>query len=147
MAHEDETTGVGGRSAVLRAAAAAAATSAAAYGVQRLRAGREGRGGSPVTEDAVERDGDERGAGGKRQELTQALTSKAAEAKHAASRLTPGGGPSSSIESAWEALSPYLLRLAREAASSLGAAVAGKAPELVREELMPRFIEGFENAS
>ncbi|MGN6798077.1 MAG: hypothetical protein ACTHKS_08005 [Gaiellaceae bacterium] len=131
----------------MRAAVAAAATGVAAYGVRRLRT----RGQDDEPEDGEEEAaGDDDGSNeddssSKREELTQALTSKVSDAKKAASKLKPGSGDRrSTLDTAWDAASDHVLPVAGDAASSLGASVAKKAPEFVREELMPRFIEGFQ---
>jgi hypothetical protein len=151
MAEGNQSTGTGdgAQSTIVRAAVAAAATGAAAYGVKRLRASQHGRGDSGEEHEPGARDNgaqsDENGSSGKRGELTQTLTSKASEVKKAATKLKPGGSKSS-VESAWETASPYVLRFANEAAAFLGSTVGEKAPDLVRDELMPHFIEGFEQA-
>jgi hypothetical protein len=133
-------------SAVVRGMVAAAATGAAAYGVQRFRSSRSA-GGSEEPERNVDDDA-EAGEGegsGRREELTQALTEKIGDAKRVASRLKPGGGRST-VETAWDAASDYLVPFANEAAASLGETVATKAPEIVRDDLLPRFIDGFQKA-
>jgi hypothetical protein len=95
-----------------------------------------------------EEDEGDRGVTDMGKELTQAVSSKASAAKGAASRkLKPEGEKLSSLGGAWEAASPYLLPFAKEAATSLGETVAKKAPDLVKDELMPRFIAGFEKES
>jgi hypothetical protein len=158
----DQLSGAQGHSTVVRGAVAAVATSAAAYGVQRWMASRQ-ESADEASADEVDGDdeaddeqadaasedrGDKRGWSGKREELTQTLTSKAAEAKKAAAKLRPGvDRRSSSLEGAWESASPHLIRVAKEAASALGAAVAEKAPDVIREELMPCFIDGFEKGT
>lgn len=137
------------QSTVMRVAVAAAATGAAAYGLQRLRASQDGdEAQAEEPDDQEEAETHERGWSDKREELTQALTSKAAEAKNAAAKLRPGRDKRSTpVGGGWEAASPYVLRAAREAASALGATTADKAPELIRDELIPSFIDGFENGT
>jgi hypothetical protein len=137
------------RSTVIRAAVAAAATGAAAYGVHRIRGSHEeepGDGDDDSSTDDQAEDADEgEGPSGKREELTQALTAKVSDAKKAATRLKPGGGGRrSALDTAWDAASDHLLPVAGEAAATLGATVAKKAPEIVRDKLLPRFIEGFQ---
>ena len=135
----------GPHSTAVRAAIAAAATGAAAYGVLKLRSNREAVDEeSSVNEDAAH-GGD---ATNKREELTHALATKVADAKKATSRLKPGGSRRGSIlDSAWDAASEQLLPVAQDAAAALGATVAKKVPDTVRDELMPRFIEGFQKAN
>jgi hypothetical protein len=136
--------------ATARAALAAAATGAAAYGVFKLRSHRaeevddDGRG---EEETAPDEDDDSGDATGRRQELTEALATKVASAKNATSRLKPGAGSHSILESAWDAASEQLLPIAQDAAAALGATVARKVPDTVRDELMPRFIEGFQKGT
>jgi hypothetical protein len=140
----------GTRSNVVRGAVAAAATGAAAYGVLKLRSKHEELNEEDsVAEEAGRDEGDDGGeATGKRQELTRALATKVTDAKKATSRLKPGGASRGSIlDSAWDAASEQLLPIAQEAAAALGATVAKKAPGTVRDELMPRFIEGFQEAN
>src|SRR3569623_3564698 len=127
-ADTDSQSGDEGRlSTVMRVAAAAAATGAAAYGARRLRGNREGE---PEADEPQE---DERSEpSSKREELSQALTSRVADVKRTASKLKPGeGGRRSTLDTAWAAASGHLLPVAGEAASSLGASIAKKAPEIV----------------
>jgi hypothetical protein len=131
---------------VVLAAVAAAATGAAAYGVVKLRSSREETGEEQAVDDEAAPDEEAGDAPGRRQELTQALAAKVADAKKATSRLKPGGGRGSTLESAWDAASEQLLPIAHHAAAALGATVAKKAPDAVREELLPSFIEGFQKA-
>jgi hypothetical protein len=147
--NSEPTQGGGTRSTVVRAAVAAAATGAAAYGVRRLRSSHQedGDAEAAAADDHPDEDGEDDGDTGKREELTRALSAKVSDAKNAASRLKPGGNGRSMVDTAWEAASEQLRPVAGEAAASLGATVAKKAPGVVRDELMPRFIEGFENAS
>jgi len=138
----------GTRTNVVRAAVAATATGAAAYGMLKLRSSRDERDEERVEDEAVSDENDDGGeTAGKRQELTQALATKVADARKATSRLRPGGGGRRSIlGSAWDAASEQLLPVAQDAAAALGATVARKAPDTVRDDLMPRFIEGFQEA-
>lgn len=139
----------GTQAKVVRSAVAAAATGAAAYTVLKLRSNRDAADERDSVEEAAAPEGDEEthDASGKRQELTQALAAKVAGAKKAGSRLKPGGAHHDSIlESAWEAASEQLLPVAQDAAEALGETVAKKVPDLVRDGLMPRFIEGFQKA-
>lgn len=48
--------------------------------------------------------------------------------------------------SAWEAASGALVPLAEEAAEAAGKFLAEKSPEVVRQRIVPRFIEAFNNA-
>jgi hypothetical protein len=131
----------------VRAALAAAATGAAAYGVLKLRSNRdEIDDDDPVEEEAPDEDEESGDTAGRRQELTEALATKVASAKNATSRLKPGSGGRSILDSAWDAASEQLLPIAQDAAAALGATVAKNVPETVRDELMPRFIEGFQKA-
>jgi hypothetical protein len=143
-------------STALRAVTAAAATGAAAYAARRIKA----RTANDAEDDAErgdetdERERDESESGGgitaKKDEVVDVLSSKVADAKHAAAKLRRGGGDSRSssiARSAWSSASEHLLPVAGEAASALGEKAAKKAPELLRKEIIPRFIEGFEKAS
>ena len=143
MADAEHAATGGSSSTALKAAVAAAATGAAVYAVRRVRADHD------AEEEADSKksggaDGD-RDSGSKREELTQALSSKVGDAKKAAQRLKPG--KSNVLETAWDSASGHVLPVANDLASSLGAAVAKKAPDVVRDELMPHFIDGFEKKS
>jgi hypothetical protein len=48
--------------------------------------------------------------------------------------------------SAWEAASNALLPMAEDAAEAAGKYLAEKAPDVVRERIVPRFIEAFNNS-
>ena len=135
---------------IVRAAVTAAATGAAAYGVRKLRSNRDEVDEKDAAEGETSPDVDqETGDGaGKRQDLTQTLATKVAGAKRATSRLKPSSaGHRSIVDSAWDAASEQLLPVAQEAAAALGAKVAKKAPDMIRDELIPRFIEGFQKAN
>jgi hypothetical protein len=153
MSESDQSTRLagGGQSTVALAAVVAAATGAAAYGVQRLRASRRNDDEAHEIDEPAADEADTESHGrephGRREELTQTLTSKVAEVKQAGERLKPSRDKAApAFERARDAASPYLVSFGKEAASSLGTTVAEKAPDLVRDELMPRFIEAFEKA-
>jgi hypothetical protein len=52
----------------------------------------------------------------------------------------------SMFSSGWDSARTSLLPMAEEAATSVGEYVGQHAPEIVRETLVPRFIDGFEKA-
>jgi|SRR5579884_3211255 len=142
--------GHGVAGAVARAVTAAAAAGAASYGVRRVveRRQHDQNGG---VEDESRRGGGEqeksgRGAGllAKKDDLAETLSAKAAGVKEKAKELRPGQNKS---PVSWESASEHLLPVAREAAAALGKKAAEKAPEVVRTELIPKFIEGFTKAS
>jgi len=63
-----------------------------------------------------------------------------------------GGGDSQSLlasagSSAWEAASDALLPMAEDAADAAGRYLAEHAPDIVRERIVPRFIQAFNDAS
>jgi hypothetical protein len=65
------------------------------------------------------------------------------------SRSSGGGGDSlvsDMLTSGWDAAKDSLLPLAENAATSAGEFLAQSGPELVRETLVPRFIDGFQSA-
>ena len=106
----------------LATAAAAAAAGAAVYGLRKaLASGGNGNASSSEHDDDYEDDGDEREESGMR-----------------------GGGM---LESVWESASDSLVPLAEQAADSLGKWVAENSPDLVRDRLVPRFIESFQDAA
>jgi hypothetical protein len=51
------------------------------------------------------------------------------------------------LETAWDSASRALVPLAESAAEAAGKWVAQNSPDLVRERLMPRFIESFTDAA
>jgi hypothetical protein len=122
-AEETEThdsSGNGARSTALKAAAAAAATGAVSFAVKKALS----HDGSSNDE---QRDGE--GSKGKRS----------------------SSGPSSLLASAgasaWEAASEALLPLAENAADAAGRYLAERAPDVVRERIVPRFVDAFNDAS
>jgi hypothetical protein len=126
---EEEQQGGQGRraSGALKTAAAAAATGAASYAVRRAMTRRNS------TDESDARAGNE------------TLSAKAAGVKEAAAKLRPTR-KSSLPRSAWDAASDYMLPFAREAAAAIGKAAAEKGPDVLRKEIIPRFIDGFEKA-
>lgn len=65
----------------------------------------------------------------------------AAKVKNAGSGLI-----ASAAATSWDAASDVLLPMADEAAESAGKYVATHGPEILRERLIPKFIEAFEDA-
>ena len=102
----------------LATAAAAAAAGAAVYGLKKALASGNGKSSSSEHEDD---DGDEREEGAMR-----------------------GGGM---LQSVWESASDSLVPLAEQAADAAGKWVAENSPDLVREHIVPRFIESFQDAA
>jgi hypothetical protein len=135
-------------STAVRAAAAAAVAGAASYGVRKALEHRDHGESS-----GEETDGDESGGGGltaKKDDLAETLSTKASDVKKAAGKLVPrrqSNDLSSLVSSAWQAAAEQLLPFAGQAAAALGKTAAEKAPEPVRKELIPRFIEGFQRSS
>jgi hypothetical protein len=101
----------------LATAAAAAAAGAAVYGLKKALAS----GGNAQLARGDEDDGDEREEGGMR-----------------------GGGL---VQSVWESASDSLVPLAEQAADAAGKWVAENSPDLIREHIVPRFIESFQDAA
>jgi hypothetical protein len=71
--------------------------------------------------------------------------------KERASKLRPRRRNTNTLSdiagSAWDAASQHVIPVAGQAAAAAGEALARKSPELVRNELMPKFIEGFQKGS
>jgi hypothetical protein len=138
-------------STVARAAAAAAATGAAAYAINRVRSHRESD--EPAEREEQETNDDNGGGGvlAKKDDLAQTLTSKASDVKERASKLRPKRRKNDAISSiagtAWESAAQHLVPVAGQAAAAAGEALAQRSPDLVRDELMPKFIEGFQKGS
>lgn len=105
----------------LATAAAAAAAGAAVYGLRKaLASGGNGKAASSEHDADYEDDGDQSEEGG-----------------------MPGGGM---LQSVWESASDSLVPLAEQAADAAGKWVAENSPDLIREHLVPRFIESFQDA-
>jgi hypothetical protein len=121
VAEEEKTGSNGGGgagSAALKAAAAAAATGAATYAVRRVR-----------SHDSGKSDGDGDG--------------------DSSTRRKSGGSQSilaSAAATSWEAAADALMPMAEDAAEAAGKYLATHGPELVRERLVPKFIDAFNEA-
>jgi len=100
----------------LKAAAAAAATGAATYAVRRAFAH------------------DDHGKGG---------TGGSANGSH---RSRSSSILSSAAATSWDAASDVLIPFAEDAAESAGKYVATHGPEILRERIVPKFIEAFNDA-
>jgi len=124
VAEQEKTQsgGSGAGSAALKAAAAAAATGAATYAVKKVRS-HDGGGG------AGDGDGDSKGDSSR--------------------KSGNGGGQSifaSAAQTSWEAASDALMPLAEDAAEAAGKYLATHGPEIVRDRIVPKFIEAFNDA-
>jgi hypothetical protein len=114
---QEKVTSASGKQ-VLTAAAAAAATTAATYAVKKALSHDHGSNGS-------------NGSNG----------NGAAKVKNAGSGLI-----ASAAATSWDAASDVLLPMADDMAESAGKYVATHGPEILRERLIPKFIEAFEDA-
>jgi hypothetical protein len=116
---EQEKTGSNGGggagSAALKAAAAAAATGAATYAVKRVRSHDSGK--------SDREDGGDSSTGRKSGGSQSILASAAA--------------------TSWEAAADALMPMAEDAAEAAGKYLATHGPDLVRERLVPKFIDAF----
>jgi hypothetical protein len=120
--NEMEQSGGGGssaRNAALKTAVAAAATGAATYAVRRALSHDSGSNGS-------------NGDGSKGDSKSSGSSSP--------------GVFAAAISSGWEAASEVVVPLAEDAAEAAGKYVAQHGPEVVRERIVPKFIEAFEDA-
>ena len=115
---EDERTNgsTDGGHGALKAATAAAAAGAATLAVKKVMSSRHDDDG----------DDDDRPRKSKRSGSSDLLASAGA--------------------SSWDAASGALIPLAEEAAEAAGKFLAEKSPEIVRQRIVPRFIEAFNNA-
>lgn len=120
MAATDEKDGA------LATAAVAAAAGAAAYGLRKALASGGGAAslgpGRNDEDDGEDDDGQERNGGG----------------------LSRGG---SLLSTVWDSAAGSLLPLAEEAADAAGKWAAENAPDVVRDRIVPRFIESFSDAA
>src|SRR4051812_27908283 len=117
-----EKLSAGAGNTALKAAAAAAATTAATYALRRMRSHDHGGGGT-------EPSGDERSNG----------SSKAGKGSFPSSLLV------SAAATSWDAASDVLLPFADDAAEGAGKYVATHGPEILRERIVPKFIEAFDD--
>lgn len=115
-------SGTGGTA--LKAAAAAAATGAATYAVRRALS-HDGE------HDGSSKNGDDR--------ITEAV--KKVKKKTGSQSLI-----SAAATTGWDAASDALIPLAEDAAESAGKYVATHGPEILRERIVPKFIEAFNDA-
>ena len=117
---EDQTQGGegGGRSTAVKAAAAVAATSAAAYGAKKALSHRGGQ-------DGESSNGSPSSSG----------------------KGDMGSMLNSALSGGWEAARDALVPAAEDAAGAAGEYLAKNAPDFVREKIVPRFIESFNEAS
>jgi hypothetical protein len=124
VAEQEKTNGGGGgaASAALKAAAAAAATGAATYAVKKVRSHDSG-GDSDESNDSNEKRGD---------------TSKSGKSQ---------GILASAASTSWEAAADALLPMAEDAAEAAGKYVAEHGPDVLRERIIPKFIEAFNDAA
>jgi|1185.fasta_scaffold73739_3 hypothetical protein len=122
MAVTDEKDGA------LATAAVAAAAGVAAYGLRKaLTAGGGAASLGPGRNDEDDReDDDDEGEGGNSGGLARG---------------------SSLLSTVWDSAAGSLLPLAEEAADAAGKWTAENAPEIVRDRIVPRFIESFKDAA
>jgi hypothetical protein len=104
----------------LATAAVAAAAGAAAYGLKKAFSG---GGGAPGTALLRSRDGDDE------------------------DEEENGGSRGALLQTVWDSASDTLLPHAEDAAEAAGRWVAENAPDVIRERLLPRFIEAFTDAA
>lgn len=114
---QQDEQGGGGRSTAVKAAAAVAATGAAAYGAKKALSHRGSHNGQSSNGGSASRRGD----------MSQMLNS-----------VLTGG---------WEAARDALVPAAEDAAGAAGKYLAENGPDIVREKIVPRFIESFNEAS
>jgi hypothetical protein len=106
----------GGAGTAIKAAAAVAATSVAAFGAKKALSHRGNNNGQSSNG----------GSGSSKGDMGQMLTS-----------VISGG---------WEAAQDALVPAAEDAAGAAGEWLAKSAPDVVRERIVPRFIESFNDA-
>ena len=116
-----------GRGTALKAAAAVAAASAAAVATKKALAKRQSENGSS-SEQEQERSGKPAKSGSN-------------------SKLMSGSLFRSVAEEGWDAARDALVPVAEDVASAAGTYLAEKAPDIVRDRIVPRFISSFNEAS
>jgi hypothetical protein len=130
---EDEQTEQNGSSparTALVAAAAAAATGAAAFAARKA-----------LSHDDQDDSGDDDDDGGESMVSKLKPSSKSKGKRDTSSVLT------SAASSAWDSAQGVILPIAEDAMAAAGKYLAEEAPDIVRERLVPRFIEAFNDAS
>jgi hypothetical protein len=122
MADEEQQTGSGTTPAntALKAAAAAAATGAATYAVRKALS-HEG------DDDRSENGSKGKSNGSKRGSGSQSILASAAA-------------------TSWDAASDVLIPFAEDAAEAAGKYLATHGPEILRDRIVPKFIEAFNDA-
>ena len=109
----------------LATAAVAAAAGVAAYGLRKALTSNGG--GTSLVPSRNDGDDDDEGGGEER-----------------AGGLARGG---SLVSTVWDSAASSLLPLAEEAAEAAGKWTAENAPDVVRDQIVPRFIEAFNDAA
>ena len=123
---QTEQDGSSGTRTALVAAAAAAATGAAAIAARKA-----------FSHDDDSGDDDDGGDG-------ESMVSKLKPGK---SKRDTSSVLSSAASSAWESAQGVILPIAEDAMAAAGKYLAEEDPDLVRERLVPKFIEAFNDAS
>ena len=131
-----QQNGSSGARTALVAAAAAAATGAAAFAARKAMSHDD-------QDDSPERDDD--GDDGESM-VSKLRPSKGVLSKNRGKRDT-SSLISSAASSAWESAQGVILPVAEDAVAAAGKYLAEEAPDVVRERLVPRFIEAFNDAS
>jgi hypothetical protein len=132
---EDEQTeqqnGSSGARTALVAAAAAAATGAAAIAARKALS----------HDDSDDSDDDDDGGDG------ESMVSKLRPSGKSKGKRDTSSVLSSAASSAWDSAQGVILPIAEDAVAAAGKYLAEEAPDIVRERLVPRFIEAFNDAS
>jgi hypothetical protein len=139
------------RNTALMAAAAAAATGAASYAAKKKFSHDEDEGSdSEEGAQSSSQDREQQGGQDRQSKLVQGLESTLGKGKEKAKAKVKGrksGGSQSLISSAaaggWDAAREAILPLAEDVAGAAGSYLADHAPEIVRDRIVPRFIEAF----
>lgn len=113
---EQQSSGGNSGNTALKAAAAAAATGAATYAVRRA-----------MSHDDRSENGDGSESNGSERSGTQSILASAAA-------------------TGWDAASDVLVPFAEEAAGAAGKYLATHGPDIVRDRIVPKFIEAFNDA-
>jgi hypothetical protein len=116
----------------LMAAAAAAATGAAAIAARKALS----------HDDRDDSDDDDSDDGGDAESMVSKLRPSKSKGKRDTSSVL-----SSAASSAWDSAQGVILPIAEDAVAAAGKYLAEEAPDIVRERLVPRFIEAFNDAS
>jgi len=148
MAVTDEKDGA------LATAAVAAAAGIAAYGLRKALSSSGSNGGSTQksarnrseNEDEYEDDDENETEDDDGDDESSSRAGSLLRKVRGSDSESDSGGSSTLLQTVWDSTSGSIMPFAEQAADAAGKWVAENAPDVVRDELVPRFIEAFQDA-